>query len=100
MARKTSPAVWAVIWDDAHRDPGHYSTADAIREVHKPWTYTWVGILVHRNSAGITLAREVDASGEYRGLDFVPAELVRLAWRIGPVTPPKPKVVDIPAQPA
>lgn len=80
--------LYAVTWDDAHRDPGHYTVEDAIKEVHKPWRYIWIGILVKSDAIGITLAREVDENDEFRGLDFVPRALVREERLLGQLFPP------------
>ena len=64
-----------VYWRDAHTVGG--TTELAEHEIaHAPAHYTRYGFVLRQDQAGVTLASEHSNEHTYRGIDFIPAEMI------------------------
>ena len=79
-----------VTWRDAHGSATEVHTEHDLD--HKPLVMTTYGCLLRQDEVGITVANEWCGKGEWRGLTFVPAELIERVEQLlpSPVRPRKP----------
>ena len=66
----------AVVWDDAHVAQVDSFTREEIKE-RAPVRYTTFGVLVRQDATLVAIAAEVCADGSYRGVTYVPTQMVR-----------------------
>lgn len=76
--------IWACEWEDAHYDGNEYG-ADEI--THRPINYVSVGILLRDDDTGFATATDINESGAYRGINFVPARMIVRKWKVGALKP-------------
>ncbi len=80
--------IVALTWDDAHaQDATKVFTADQLD--HKPISITTVGWLLRHDSTGSSIACEYCGDGDFRGITFVPKELVRDTVQISAAKRPR-----------
>lgn len=72
--------IWACEWEDAHYDGAEYAAEDIN---HQPVNYVSVGILVRDDDRGFTTATDVSEGGTFRGINFVPAQMIVRKWKVG-----------------
>lgn len=64
----------AVTWNDAH---GNALGEFAAHEIpHAPYVWTTIGFLLRRDDQGVSLASELGAEGNYRGVNFIPQGMI------------------------
>lgn len=89
--------VWACLWKDAHQSSLEYELSEI---THRPMLYITVGICLKNDSTGISFAADKCETNTYRSTNFVPAEMIINAWRVGSLTPKRArKVKGPPIQP-
>lgn len=82
----------AVIWRDAHGSATEVHTVADLD--HKPMMMTTYGCLLLHDKVGISVANEWCGKDEWRGVTFVPAELIESVEQLLPAsrrsrTPPR-----------
>lgn len=92
--------VWGILWKDAHWDSGEYESHEI---VHRPVNYVSIGIILRDDAEGITIATDICETGSFRGLNFIPVEMILKKWKVGvvaanPRSRPKPKPLAKSAQ--
>lgn len=65
----------ALVWKDAHATATSAYSAHEIP--HAPIIITTYGLLLRQDEAGVSVASEICADGTYRGVTFVPTEIVQ-----------------------
>jgi hypothetical protein len=66
----------AVIWDDAHHSLDEFSKEEIGRQFHKAARETNYGLLVEDDEAGVTIAMEEGADGQFRHPFFIPRQMI------------------------
>jgi len=72
-----------VEWVDSLIVDGQHAVADMLAE--GPALLTTVGVRVHAGSGHLTVARDVLASGEVRGVIHIPGECIRSVTVLGEI---------------
>ena len=89
--------LYCCTWADAHGSDG---TLHAHEVDHKPYNYTTVGYLVKTDGIGVSIAFEKGEDGRYRDITFIPREIVREEYSLGPLKKPRQKRKSAPAPPS
>ena len=87
------PPLVALTWKDAH---GTATAAYSLHEIpHEAIEITTYGLLLREDEKGVSVACEVCRDGTYRGVTFVPKELVLEVRRLV-ISRPRVKKVQPP----
>lgn len=93
MKPLASKPLVCIIWEDAHGSSlGDYAESE-VEHFHQPATYTSFGLLLKRDDKGVSIASEWTGH-EYRGLSFIPSQMIRDVIDLGlPKRPKRARVV-------
>lgn len=74
MTRHVAWPIVAVDWKDAH---GSATATYAVHEIpHAAVLITTIGFLLRQDAEGVSIAGEYTGQDEFRGVTFVPAEMI------------------------
>lgn len=85
-----------VIWNDAHgKEAGEFTEEEIAEHFHDPAPIHTFGLLIKDDAKGVTIAQELTNPGDskptYRGLGFVPRDMVVKVILFGVPKEKKPK---------
>ena len=86
-----------VTWLDAWQDQENFTTAHGIKATHEPMHVTTMGILIHDDEMGVSIANErstQDGQDVYRGRTFIPRAMVKSVVPYNLTKPKKPRVAN------
>lgn len=83
------PAV-IVIWDDAHaRNQAIEYIEEEVVQQHRPEEVITLGLAIKEDGAGISLYTESTGPDSVRGVNFIPAAMIKEVIRLGPLGRPR-----------
>ena len=90
------PAV-VVIWDDAHaRNQAVEYVEEEVIQQHRPEEVKTLGLVIKEDKTGISLYTEETGPDSIRGVNFIPAGMIKEIIRLGYIKRPrqrKPRVI-------